>query len=291
MIVSWPPFIHTDLDARKFYLRKTASLIPLAAAAIYCFGGEYLARLIFMALVSLLYFWIRRASPDRSSWGPVLYDTVLLSLLWPKETAWYLCGVGALCLVFFRWLGSDRNRISPINWPATILALVWVAAGKAGPPLERLASVPFWFGPAYTQYFLCGPLPSWASALALWLLLNRQIKYGLWLGLVAPILILSGLWWYNSQVPTAASVPWPLLLNGLAAAGILLNDEASTPRPVWAQTVLGMTAAAIFALGCYKGLLYAAVIWSAFIPGLITPWLDETAAYGRWWPRFSENPK
>ncbi|HBE74130.1 MAG TPA: hypothetical protein DDW31_08640 [candidate division Zixibacteria bacterium] len=289
MVLSWPPFVRLGLDAEQYHLRKLASLLPLAAAAGYCFGAEYPARLAVMAAAAVvLRLALARSGEARTGWAQALYEAALLSLLAPRALPWHMAWVCPALSLSLRWLLGGREGLAPVNAPAAVLAGLLVFFGKGADILSGWPA-PAWFGPAADQFFLSGALPAGVSVLAVAVLLRRLYKYRLVAAFMAPALFLSGLQVYTSGEWGAVAAQQLTALNGLlVAAAFLAADESSTPRAGWAQSVQGLAAAAVFILFARQGQLHQAVVWSAFIPSLASPWLDAAAAYRKPLPLFRE---
>lgn len=287
MIVSWPPFLHLRLDASQYHLRKLAALAPLAVAAAICFGLPFVARWAVMTtFAALLQVVMSKRLKFDLKWSHVLYEAMLLSLLSPPQMSWQMAWVAPVLFLIFRWLIGGRSGISPLNVPALILGLL---ISHFGPQVNVLNDwpAPRWFGPAADLYFLCGALPAALSALVLILLLSNLLKFRLVASFAIPAFFLSALWWYNFGTPVTASTQPLVLLNAILTGSFFLaNDEPSSPRAGWAQVFQGLVAALVFAFFLWRGLLYQAVIWSAFIPSLLSTWLDAASAYRSWLPRF-----
>jgi len=287
MIVTWPPFIRAEIDTRRLYLRKTVSLLPLAAGAVHGFGLEYLARLALMILGWLLFCFLPGRKHIGRTWSLSLYDTLFLSLLIPRELPWHLAWIGSALVALPRWLLGKNDDLPPFNWPVAISAAFLIHFGTGVVSWES-SSAPAWLGPTQGQYFLCGILPPWISVLLLLILWNRYLKFRLWLGFMVPILILSGLWWYNANILPNGLLPFHAVSIATAVTAILLSDEASTPRAGWAQAASGFIAAVLFILFHIRGMPYMAVVWAVLVPSLFTPWLDAVSAYRQSLPRFME---
>lgn len=291
MIVAWPPFTRLRLDAEGFQLRKLAALLPLAAAAGYCFGAEYLVKLaVMLAAAAVMATAAVRLGGARIGWARAAYEAALLSLMALRTLPWQLAWICPALSLGLRSLLGGKDGPAPVNAPAAALAAIMVMSGGA-PAHVSPWPAPAWFGPAADQYFLSGILPVGLSALALFMLLARLHKFRLAAGFGLPVLFLSGLEVYNSGGSWSAVSGQLLALNGmLAAAAFLASDESSTPRAGWAQAVHGLAAAAVFMLFAARGQIYQAVVWSAFIPSLAAPWLDAAAAYRKPMPMFPPGP-
>lgn len=287
MIVSWAPFTRLGISSGQYHIRKLAAIAPLAAGAAYCFGSGFLARLAVMAAAAaVLRLALARRRAPGIGWGHDFYEAALLSLLAPAALSWWMAWIcPALAFLLRRVLGG-RDGVVPVNVPAAVLSALLVHFGVGGVALERWPAPP-WFGPAASQYFLCGALPAGISALAMFSLLSRHYKFRLLAGFSLPAIILSALLSYNPWGGGAALSEQLLALNALVVAAVFLAaDEASTPRAGWAQALQGLLAALVFLPFSTRGMLYQAVVWSAFIPSLFSPWLDAASAYRSWLPRF-----
>ncbi|GEM_PF-5963749 len=275
------------LNTEQLHLRKLAAVAPLAIGSAYCFGPGYLARLAVMAAsAAALKLALARLSAARTDWGHTLFEAVLLSLLAPAALPWYLGWVCPALALLLRWMLGGRDGVVPLNVPAVVLAVLLVHFGGGAMAIGRWAA-PAWFGPAASQYFLCGALPAGLSALAAVILLARVYKYALLAAFIAPVVFLSGLLVYTTGGWGPAVTEQLIIFNGLLVAAVFLAaDEASSPRAGWAQALQGLASAAVFLLFARKGQLFQAVVWSAFIPSLATPWLDAAAAYRRPMPLF-----
>jgi Na+-translocating ferredoxin:NAD+ oxidoreductase RnfD subunit len=288
MVVSWPPFMRLGMDSQKYHLRKLASLLPLAAGAVYCFGADYPARLGMMAgSAILLRMALVRYRALRIEWSQVVYEAVLLSLAAPRILPWQLAWICPAAVMLLRWLLGGKESVVPLNIPAAVLAMLLVHFG-GGASAVKPWPAPAWFGPAGDQFFLSGTLPAVISMLAALALLARLYKFRFLAGFALPALILSGLAWYNTD---GSRMDPFLALNSLLVASVwLAADEASTPRAGWAQVLQGLMAAMVFSLFAAKGLLYQAMVWSAFIPSLASSWLDAVSVFRSGLPRIPSGP-
>jgi len=276
MIVSWFPYIRDGYGSEKFYRLKTTALLPLAAAALW---SDWLTYLIRSLLALLLYGLFLAASRlrGRQSGGNrtrLIYQAWLIILLLPGSYPWYLAWIFPAIGLGLNLLWDDDRRLAPINSPAIILGL-WLAIYSQ----PSTASGGPWLWPAWSGVppFL-EAVPPAASAAAAWLLLGRYFKFRIQLSFVLLAFFLSGLALYN---PTMLSIPEPRALSAILIAGtFLVPDEPASPKNLGTQLAYGALAAVIFFLFLRRGWHYQAMIFSALIPSLISPWIDAFAIYG-----------
>lgn len=277
MIVSWFPYIRAGWSSEKYFWLKILALLPLGAAAVWSDWQTYLVRSLLVLTLCGLFLVAARLRGVRGGFikARYLYLSWLIILLLPGSYPWYLAWIFPALGLGLSLLGDDDQRLVPLNAPAIILAL-WLAIHFRQYPASSGAGQWLWWKTTAISP-VSGALLA-ASALAAWLLLRPYYKFRIQAGFILFGLFLSGLSYYNQS---QNAIPgWETISAILIGGTFLIPDEPASPKGFGPQIIFGAMAALIFALFMRRGGLYQAMVFSALIPSLLSPWLDEFAAYG-----------
>lgn len=301
LIVSSSPHLHDNKrDTRKFMLTIILTLVPACIVGVYIFGWPavkvlLLTSLACVVLESLFCKW--RGVPSTINDGSALLTGLLLGMILPAGTAWWMCLLGAILAMglgkhLYGGLGYNIFNPALVGRAALLIAFPqymtsWnkPAPGNLFPdavttatPLDEVAQSASAQAANYWDYFL-GNMPGCigeTSALALLagglvLVYLRYIRWQMPVSYIGTVALITGIA-YLIAPETNADPLFHVLTGGLIiGAFYMATDPVTSPmsiKGVWiAGAICGVVTAAIRLGGNYpEGVNFSILFMNALVP-------------------------
>lgn len=310
LIVSPHPHVHSGRTLKHLMRDTIVALLPALAFGVYLFGLDAL-RVVLLAVASALAWETAIAlctqKPLTIRDGTAVVSSLLLALLLPATTPWWMICVGTLLLIVlgkevFGGYGSAPFNGVLIAWIVLHMSYPdflfdWGLTGSDPAIMAAPIEVFKQQGPAqvkeiYTvSHLLLGPTVGsigQGSVLmlligGLYLIVRRVIDWRIPVSFLAGVFLCAGGMWIIS--PGAHAGPLFHLLAGgsIIAAFFVATDMPSSPVTKEGMIMFGLAAGLLTVIIRVFGAWTFGALYAVLIMSMATPFLDKLApqVYGR----------
>lgn len=300
LIVSSSPHLHDRQNARKIMLTIILTLLPACVVGVYLFGWQAAKVLILTSLACVVLerlFCKWRGSRATTEDGSALLTGLLLGMVLPAASPWWICLLGALLAMglgkhLYGGLGYNIFNPALVGRAALLIAFpqymtTWAEPmpGKLFPdavttatPLDQISQGATAQATNYWDFFL-GNMPGCigeTSALALLaggavLVYFRYIRWQMPVSYIGTVALITGIA-YLAAPETNATPLFHVLTGGLILGAVYMaTDPVTSPmsiKGVWiGGAVCGIITAAIRLGGNYpEGVNFSILFMNALVP-------------------------